>query len=297
MSVTIRRISAWLGVVAALLFGAATAAAAAEVLSRSEVEADLREFFEVFLDRPLSGAELDQATGEYIAHFGSTACEAVCAETLDGHLANAAVMAEKAGEPDDLILRHAYIRQSHYEAREQAPLIHRLMTEPDPIALTDARVERLMTERDVEGLANLVRFLESEDAPRHTDFAEDQIKAGAEDLRAAIAAGDTLRKMPLIYSAAAEIWAGIRREWPSLTASERQIVRDYARHGPSRPLTLALYGRIFGLGEAQAHEIQALDARDRQLAEIRGMLSRYVGVMGDALITQNLIQSMQDAVR
>ncbi|MEO1017767.1 MAG: hypothetical protein AAFY56_08745 [Pseudomonadota bacterium] len=211
-------------------------------------------------------------------------------------MSNVAIFQAKPEPPYAIILRHAYLQKSNFSANERGGVIYGLLNEPDPIAVVDERAQRMMSERDVAGLANLENFVQSGGEPERVDYTRQQIDVGAAALGETLAGNDA-GAMPLIYSAAAEIWAGIRREWPLLDKDQRQMVRDYSRHGLAKPMTLEFYSRIFGLPEDQAQQVLERDQYLRQLAALRNDLSHWADALGDTIVQQSILQEMQNMHR
>jgi hypothetical protein len=65
--------------------------------------------------------------------------------------------------------------------------------------------------------------------------------------------------MPLFFGLAVTFWSGLQREWPCLSAAEREAARDYIRHNSAKPMPVHLYQRLLGMSVAGARETQAWD--------------------------------------
>ncbi len=111
-------------------------------------------------------------------------------------------------------------------------------------------------ERDVVALANIGIFLRSNGLPKHRSFAAKEIDGAVAIFDCAVGSYANAHKMPILFGAAAELWAGLQREWKALSANEKQIVRDYIQRKSIKPMPVHLYSRLFGLSEDQARQLQ-----------------------------------------
>jgi hypothetical protein len=78
---------------------------------------------------------------------------------------NSETFRSRRGQPEDLLLRQTYLTQSAFPSRPVGPTILRLLNEPDPIALINPESRRLMTEADIDALADLTAFAQSAGSP------------------------------------------------------------------------------------------------------------------------------------
>ncbi|MEZ5935414.1 MAG: hypothetical protein R3F54_26560 [Alphaproteobacteria bacterium] len=291
----------WMSACASVLLSFVIAAdAESQTLSRAAVRAQLDSFFDVFLDRRLSAEELDQVTKGYIGLFGSQSCADKCARVLASHMSNADVMRTKRGEPEALMLRHAFVVSAYFDPMLRGTLGSRLLAEPDPVRVVDPDAKRLMTEKDVVALVNLLLFLQSDDAPSNRDVPPDRLGQAVELLDSKVGSRSGARQMPWFFGAAAAFWAGLRREWPDLNAEERQAARDYVQQVTQRlsasPMSVHLYGRLLGVSNGEARQLHELDEMQAQLADIRASTSHAIDAAGMAIIGRKVIDGMQDAI-
>jgi|GEM_PF-6912260 hypothetical protein len=261
--------------------------------STEVVQAELRDFFEVFLGRQLSPNEMKQVTREFIALFGASTCEAKCTQALATNKTQLAILKTKPGQPEDLVTRHIYIASSYFSPLQRGSLIQRLLSEPDPIRVVNPKTKRLMTQRDVVALANLGILLRSHDLPKNQSFSPKEIEEAVVLLESAVGSHAKAHKMPILFGVAAELWAGVQREWPALNANERQIVRDYIQHKSAKPMSVNLYSRLLGLSSAQAKEILTSERVEGQSTRLWGKLSRYLDLMGQSASNNEIIRSIQ----
>ncbi|MEM8779598.1 MAG: hypothetical protein AAGF26_12150 [Cyanobacteria bacterium P01_G01_bin.49] len=253
-------------------------AAYGQTKSTEAVRAELDDVYEAYLGRKLSQKELDQVTKEYIPLFGSNTCEAKCVQDLEAWKVNIKIFQTQRGQPEDLAKRHSLIAHNYLWAETQGTLILRLLTEPDPIRVFNPTTKRLMTEKDVIALANLGLFLKSNGSPKHQSFSPKEIDQVVGVLEPLVGSQGKARKMPMLFVIAAELWAGIQRDWSSLSVTEQQSVRDYIQHKSNKPMPLPLYSRLVGFSMDQAKIIQ--NAEQSDIASNSGssyldLLSRY----------------------
>jgi len=283
----------WLiaGAVGAICFflGSGPVKASEPTRSTEAVQTELENFFKVFLGRNLSQNELDQVTREFITSFGSSTCTAECVRTLNINQRHLAVMKAKPGQPEDLVIRQAYLYAGYFSPKvPEGRLFERLINEPDPIRLVDRKTKRLMTQRDIVALANLGIFIKSDGLPKHHSFSSEEIDEAVVVLTRILEP----QRMPILFLAAAELWAGIQHHWSALSASEQQSVRNYIQDQSDQPLPTHLYSQLFGISSDAAQRLRTRE----QLDEIRGTLSRFMRVQGQAVTTNTVIQGLQGVI-
>jgi hypothetical protein len=226
-----------------------------QTLSTEAVQAQLADVYEAYLGRQLSQKELDQVTNEYILLFESNTCEAKCVQDLEAWKTNIRIFQTKRGQPEDLIKRHSLISYNYFWPKTQGTLILRLLAEPDPVRVVNPAAKRLMTEKDVVALANLAIFLKSNGSPKHHSFSPKEIDQVVSVLRKG-------GKMPVLFVIAAELWTGIQRDWSFLSATEKQIVRDYIQNKSNKSMPLPLYIRLTGFPIEEAKIAQNAERSD-----------------------------------
>lgn len=293
----IHRRAAPAALASAILMAATLAAcpAAAQGLSQVRVEADVGRFFSTYLGRQLSPAETREAAREFVAYFGAKQCEAECAAAIASHRRNVDVFRSKRGGPEDLLLRQVYLTQNTFSDRHVGSTILRLLSEPDPIAVVNRKSSRLMTQADVEALADLMVFARSAGPPTRQTLSAAEAARWVTTLEQGF--GTHARRMPVKLTLAAEFRAGLEREWPDLHASERHIVRAYLLNGQANPLPEALVARLLAIPASDAGKIQAAEALDNQLAQFYADLDRHLNALGDAALTWSVLQQIGQATR
>jgi hypothetical protein len=261
--------------------------------STDAVRSEIGDFFKVYLGRSLSADELKRVTREFLALFdNANTCESRCVSALARDKTNLVTLKNKRGQPEDLIVRHFYIAASYFSPKQRGTLIQQLLAEPDPVRASNPKNKRLMTEKDVVSLANIGFFVNSNEPPKHRTFPREEIDEASAMLDQIVGSGVNAREMPLYFSLAAELWAGIQREWPTLSARERQSVRDYIQLKSSQSLPLPLYRRLLGLSDVDARQLQASERLERWSAKMSNMVSNYIRVTGRVQTTNTLIQEI-----
>lgn len=97
--------------------------------------------------------------------------------------------------------------------------------------------------------------------------------------------------MPILLSIAAELWAGLERDWPKLSASERGEALAYLRKGSQDPMSPALYARLLDIPAETAQEFADLEAVEGYRARMNARIGAYLGVMSDALLLDAIFNS------
>jgi hypothetical protein len=233
------------------------------------VSRDLRSFFEAFVGRDLTDAEVRDVTFEFIELHtaGGKTSDAIrdIARQLDAY---SKTLRSNAATPGVLRTRHALIESNYLNPDLHDTIGLRLLTEPDPVRVVDVRSRRVMTERDVTALANLRRFARSSGEPRHEQPSRRQIEALIAALQASV--GGNSGNMPRFFGEAAAFWAGVQHEWPKLNANQKSLVRAYADKTWRVQMPVELYGRLWGLDAQTASSRHGDDvsARIAAIADI-----------------------------
>jgi hypothetical protein len=244
------------------------------------VSRDLQTFFESFLGRDLSGSELKDVTAEFIEFHSLNGSSPTAIRDIAQRLAaRGKELRPDAAGPSALMARHERLVINYLNADLHGTLMLRLLNEPDPVRVVDVRSRRLMTERDVVALANLHRFGNSSQAPRHEPLSRRQIEELVAALRATV--GGNSGSMPQFYGEAAAFWAGVQREWPKLSADQKSKARAYAVRMWRVQMPAEMYGRLWGLSPQASLQRQANDASARMAAitDINASLSNLTRVM------------------
>jgi hypothetical protein len=235
-----------------------------EAQSDPVVVRNLEAFFEAFLGRKLSGSELREVTDEFIkyhARKGKTrAATHEWAQTLGSYVK---ILREGKGGPADFTLRHIRIEWNYFDPDIQNSTFLRLLTEPDPVRVVNPRSRRLMTERDVVALANIRDFAKSEGDPRHRELSRQEIDRLVAGLDRFFGAAPKAGAMPQFFGETAAFWAGVRREWPRLSAKEKSLARAYANKTWRIRMEAPMYGKLLGLSPKAALSRQMDDVSNR----------------------------------
>jgi hypothetical protein len=218
-----------------------------EAQSDPVVARHMGEFYEAFLGRKLSGSELRGIVDAFIKgctkEGKSRAAIHEIARAFDPHTK---VLRECKDCPAVLTLRHRLIEVNYFQNVNATEL--RYLTEPDPVRVVGPVTKRLMTERDVVALYNLHKFSTSDKDPQHKELSRQEIDRLAAELDRAIGTDPKSIQMPQFCTEAAALWAGIRQEWPRLSAAEKRGVRAYAGKGYKAYIpSPEMYTRLLGL--------------------------------------------------
>ena len=219
-------------------------------------------FFEAFAGRELNRDELQQVTHEFVEYHtlhGRDPPAILEAAGQFGKFAN--TLRDGDTGPAALSLRHTRIAANFFDPDVQNTLFLRLLTAPDPVRVVDVQSRRLMTQRDVIALANIRQFARSTGAPRHQELSRQQIETMIALLRATV--GGNSGNMPQFFGEATAFWAGVKQEWPDLSAEQRQLVRAYADRMWRIQIPVELYGRLWGLDPQTASSRHADDVGAR----------------------------------
>jgi hypothetical protein len=212
-------------------------------------------FFEAWLKRELRGDELRKVTDEFIAFYakrGKNRAEThEAAKEFQGY---AKILREHDGCPMGITFRHGLIEANYFDPDMQNTTELRLLLEPDPVRVADPRWKNLMTERDVVALANICSFTaNSNEEPRSQEVSRKKIDAMTIELDRHFQ--QDAGGMDRYFRETAALWAGIKREWPNLSAEQKRKVRAYAAHGHLAHMDeYKLYARLFDLDDSEAQK-------------------------------------------
>jgi hypothetical protein len=228
------------------------------------VARNLGAFFEAFLGRKLSGGELREVTDEFIKyHTGKGRARTDVHERAQTFGSYVKILRDGKGGPADFTLRHIRIEWNYFDPDIQNSTFLRLLTEPDPVRAVNSRSKRLMTERDVVALANIRDFAKSEGDPRHKELSRQEIDRLVVGLDRFFGNATNAGAMPQFFSEAAAFWAGVRREWPRLSAEEKNLARAYANKTWRIRMQAPMYGKLLGLAPKAALSRQMDDVSKR----------------------------------
>jgi hypothetical protein len=208
-------------------------------------------FYEVYTGRTLSAAEARQVEKEFVTGHsrGGTGVRAI--RDVAGKFGEALILLrEEAGHAAALSTRHEILERNYFRPDMQGTLELKLMTEPDPVRITDPRAGRLMTERDIVALANLYQFVNAAGDPQHRELPRARIDELSAALKRSVAGnGGTI---PQFFGEAAAFWAGVRQQWPYFSSQQRNMVRSYAANTWRVSMPVEMYVNLWGLDRQAA---------------------------------------------
>jgi hypothetical protein len=241
--------------VAAVLLAGCEPSTADSVVARH-----MGEFYSAYLGRDLTRAELQEMTQSFVKEHAKGRDRQAIRDFAK--LFDESTRTLRAHDDDavELTLRHQILEANYFVLEEASPE-RRLFLEPDPVRIADARSRRLMTERDVIALANIRNFAKSSGPPRHKELSRRQI----EDLVALLKenVGGNRGRMPQFFGEAAAFWAGVREQWPRLSAQEKELARAYALKTWRIQLQPEMYAKLWGLTPRAASSRYADDVGNR----------------------------------
>jgi hypothetical protein len=232
-------------------FASAVGAQAPDDVADRLVARRMTAFYEVYTGRKLTPAEVRQVTREFVQGHAGGGMDLQRIQRVAGDFGAATILLrEDAGHPASFSLRHQVLEKNYFRRDMQGTLELRLMTEPDPVRIADARSKRLMTESDVVAFANLHHFVASQGAPRHRKVSRRRIDELVSLLeRSMVANGGTI---PQFWGDAGAYWAGVRQHWPYFDAQQRNMARDYAARTWRVSMPVEMYASLWGLDRTAA---------------------------------------------
>ncbi|PVV12782.1 MAG: hypothetical protein B6D77_05195 [gamma proteobacterium symbiont of Ctena orbiculata] len=255
------------------------------------VRTEIAGFFKDYLGRPLTERELEAALLDYQGHFGNPDhCNADCEKALQSHIASRSHLAQTPDTPKELLLRHIYLKNAFFNPRNQGGIILKLLAEPDPVAFVDFKEQILMTKRDLEALVALLYMSKSGNLSPPVILDARQF-AEAKSFLATQYAGNTGRRLPILFVIAVELYTGIARDWEQLSKADRTATLVYLEEGGTKRAQNTLPARLFqqflDLDAKAAQDIadkQALEAFDT----ITKKMIRVYELMGRAAVIDKL---------
>jgi hypothetical protein len=178
------------------------------------------------------------------------------------------LLREKDGTPGATSLRHYLLELNYFNPDMQNTTGLRLLIEPDPVRVVVPRLKALMTRQDVVALANIYNFSKSEGNPRHRELSDHEIDLLADALDRAFGDHPKAGKMPVFHREMAVFWAGVRQQWPYLSAEEKRLTRAYAGKTWEIDLPVELYVKLFGYDRNAAARRRSNDSQTRQTAPL-----------------------------
>jgi len=215
-------------------------------------------FYEVFVGRKLTANEIRRLTGEFVGDRARSEKSREAVRQVAWEISFSMVLLREDKEsPAALTWRHGFLETNYFRPEMQNTLELRLMTEPDPVRVVDARSKRLMTERDIVALANIRHFARSDGAPQHRELTPRQIEELASLLKRGVA-GDN-GTLPPFFADAAAYWAGVRQQWPYFNVQQRSLARAYANNTWRTKMPVEMYVSLWGLDRISASRRWTVD--------------------------------------
>ncbi|PUB78201.1 MAG: hypothetical protein DBO99_08955 [gamma proteobacterium symbiont of Ctena orbiculata] len=267
--------------------------AAAQTLNvRTEIDG----FFKDYLGRSLTERELEATVLDYQAHFGNPDhCNSACEKALQSHIASRSVLIQSPDTPKELLLRHIYLKNAVFNPRNQGGIILKLLAEPDPVAFVDYKEQRLMTKRDLEALVALLYMSKSGKLGLPTRLDARQF-AEAKAFLATQYAGNTGRRLPILFVIAVELYTGIARDWERLSKADRTATLVYLEEGGMKRAQNTLPARLF----QQFLDIDvkaAQDIADKQALEAFATMSQRIDRLSELMGRAEVIHYLGEISR
>lgn len=214
----------------------------------TEVESALRDFYETFLKRPLTGDELRHLMEEARIENKRRSPHLIT-EIISRLHQYAKLIRQHDPRDGGIYLRHVIISNVYFAPEGDGHVERKLILTPDPVRVIDNRGHRLMTESDLVAFANIVRWVSSGGPPQHFEPTRQQVDQLAQLLQSVYDNydPDNPQFMPRFHPEAAQFWAGIRREWPKLSQSDRELMRKYPQLTFQMEISNELFQRVWGL--------------------------------------------------
>jgi hypothetical protein len=235
---------------------------AAQPLSDPVATRRMQGFYEVYTGRKLTAQEVRTIDAEFSAGHARNgkSPEAIRALAWEFGL-HMILLREEKDRTAALSLRHRLIEANYFRPQMQNTLELRLLTAPDPVRVTHARSGRLMTQRDVIGLANLWHFAQTTGVPAHRELSRRQVDELVSLLNQGV--NDTRGGLPQFFGDAAAYWAGVRQLWPYLNSEQKNLARAYARDTWRVRMPVELYAALWGIDRASASRRWTADVATR----------------------------------
>ncbi len=230
-------------------------------------------FYEVYTGRKLTTEEVRTVGEEFSAGHARNGKSRETIRALAWEFGlHMILLREEKDRAAALSLRHRLIEANYFRPQMRKSLELRLLTEPDPVRVTDVRSGRLMTQRDVTALANLLYFANTTAVPRHRELSPRQCDELVSLLNQGV--NDTRGGLPQFFGDAAVYWAGVRQLWPYLNSEQKSFVRAYARDTWRVRMPVELYAALLGIDRASASRRWSSDVATR----IRGRGETFQGM-------------------
>jgi hypothetical protein len=220
-------------------------------------------FYRAWLGRSLSDEERIVVLREHNAFQRKQGLDAAGVREATRSLATfTAQLREHEGTPVGLRLRHDGLARVFFHPDAQDTTELRLINEPDPVRFFDATTRRIMTERDVVALSNLIVFARSDGEPRHHNLSFQEAEALVRERLCDLSRCG----ISVFFSEAGILWAGIQQQWAQFTAEEKRKARYYVQRGRGNIMSVNQTAKVLG--------IDRWAALDRMT---RGMADTFIG--------------------
>jgi hypothetical protein len=231
-------------------------------LSDPVVARRMQGFYDVYTGRKLNVEEMRTIGEEFSAGHARDGKNREAIRALSSEFGlHMILLREEKDRAAALSLRHRLLETNYFRPQMRNTLELRLLTEPDPIRVTDVRSGRLMTQRDVIALANLWHFAESPSVPRHRELSPRQVDELASLLNQGVSG--TRGRLPQFFGDAAAYWAGVRQLWPYLNVEQQRLAGAYARDTWQVHMPVELYAALWGIDRASASRRWSADVAIR----------------------------------
>jgi hypothetical protein len=231
---------------------------AAEPGSDPLVTRRMQNFYEVYTGRTLTKAEAHALGEEFVSGHTRGGKNPAGIRAVAGEFGlHTILLREEKDRAAALSLRHRLLEVNYFRPEMQNTFELRLMTEPDPVRVVDARSGHLMTQRDVIALANLWHFAQRSDSPRHRELSRAQV----DELVALLNSGmsGARGQLPQFFGEAAPYWAGVRQLWPYLPDDQKRLARAYILNTWRVRMPVELYAALLGIEREHASRRWAAD--------------------------------------
>lgn len=252
----------------------------------ARVRSGLGEIYRVLLGRPLTTQELERVTAEFLRALDKQCPSGI----LNWNMRLGQVVKTQPGTPQALIVRHYLIAALYFSPQQHGTLGQRLVATPDPIRVVDSKTKYLMTERDLIAFCHLQLLAQSGRLPSPQTFSRAQLDRVAALLNGMYGDGKNSQQwaMPPLWGYAAAFWLGLQREWPKLTAQEREAVRAFiqAPVDTKKRLDAGLLQRVLGVGGAYQRQY-AFDALQANMHNVAMAAVAGAGAYASTMATIN----------
>jgi hypothetical protein len=237
-------------------------------------------FYRVWLGRSLTNEEGIVVVREQIAFQRKEGRDAAgVREATTSFATGTAQLREHEGKPIGLRLRHDSLAYNFFRPEMQNTAELKLWNEPDPVRFFDTATRRIMTERDVVALANLIVFAGSDEEPRHRNLSFQEAETFVRERLCDISRSG----VSAFFSEAGILWAGIRQQWAHFTAEEKRKARFYVQRGRGNIMSVNQTAKVLG--------IDRWAALDRTT---KGMADTFIGAGETHLKQSDVLRVMKN---